>query len=168
MSLYLLCGLAFSGKTTLAAVLARDLPAVVVSLDSINASRGLDGAAGIPGEEWARTHQEALRQVERALQAGESVIVDDTNCFRFLRDNYRKVADRHGVGTTVIYMDTPLALVQKRIQENENARSRASIASSVLKDLMEKFEPPAADEDVLVVPADASPEVWVDHVLARG
>src|SRR4029077_883183 len=45
MSLYLLCGLAFSGKTTLASILSVRLPAVVVSLDAINASRGLDGGA---------------------------------------------------------------------------------------------------------------------------
>jgi predicted kinase len=167
MSLYLLCGLAFSGKTTLAAVLARDLPAVVVSLDAINASRGLDGGAGIPEEEWARTHQEALGQVERALQAGESVIVDDTNCFRFLRDNYRSIADRYRADTIVIYLDAPLARVRERIRANDQTRSRGSIADSVLMDLAEKFELPAADEEVLVVPADASPEVWVDHVLAR-
>lgn len=166
MRLYLLCGLAFSGKTTLASALSSRLPASVVSLDAINASRGLNGGAGIPDAEWARTHQEALVQVDKALQAGDSAIVDDTNCFRFLRDNYRAVADRHGVRTTIIYMDAPLALIQGRIRENETARSRTSIASSVLMDLVAKFEPPAADEDVLVVPADASPEAWVDHVRA--
>ncbi len=40
-----------------------------------------------------------------------------------------------------------------------------AIADSVLMDLVEKVEPPAVDEDALVVPADASPEVWADHVL---
>jgi len=169
MKLYLLCGLAFSGKTTLASTLACRLPAAVVSLDAINAARGLDGGAGIPDAEWARTYQEAMVQVEKALQAGNSVIVDDTNCFRFLRDGYRSVADRCGADTTVIYMDAPLALIQKRIRENEKARSRTSITSSVLMDLVTKFEPPDADEGVLVVPADASPEVWLDqHIPSRG
>lgn len=52
--LLLLCGRSFSGKTTLARVLADALPAVVVSLDAINDERGLHGGDGIPVEEWAR------------------------------------------------------------------------------------------------------------------
>lgn len=165
MSLYLLCGLAFSGKTTLAAAAARRLQAVVVSLDAINAARGLDGGAGIPDAEWARTHQEALRQVESALQAGGPVIVDDTNCFRFLRDAYRALADRHGARTTVLYIDAPLSLVRERIRENGRTRLRAPIADAVLLDLARKFEAPAADEEVLVFPCGASPEEWVDQHL---
>src|SRR4029079_3355962 len=97
MTLYLLCGLAFSGKSTLAAALSRLTGAVVVSLDEINASRGLYGGMGIPDEDWGRTHTEALSLVEAALRAERSVVVDDTNCFRFLRDNYRQIADRRGV-----------------------------------------------------------------------
>jgi hypothetical protein len=34
-------------------------------------------------------------------------VVDDTNCFRFLRDNCCGVAAFHGAGTTVIYLDRP-------------------------------------------------------------
>ena len=159
--LYLLCGLAFSGKTTLAAALARHLGAAVVCLDEINASRGLHGGTGIPAEEWARSHGEALRQVGDLLAAGRSVIVDDTNCFRFLRDDYRAVAERHGARTTVLYIDAPLALVQDRRRENDRTRTRASVTEPVLLDLVEKFEVPTADENVLVFPFDAVPGAWV-------
>ena len=84
--LYLLCGLAFSGKTTLTAALSRHLGAAVVSLDAINASRGLQGGMGIPVE-------------------------------------------------------------------------------PVLLDLVEKFEFPTADENVLIFPFDAVPEAWVARYL---
>ena len=166
-ALYVLCGLAFSGKSTLAAVLARHVEAVVVSLDEINASRGLDGGAGIPAEEWARTHQEALRVVERALAAGRSVVVDDTNCFRFLRDNYRAVAGPHGARTLVLYLERPLALILDRIRENEKIRSRPTVTPAVLQDLARKFEPPDADEESLVVPPDVPIEDWVAWHVAR-
>ncbi len=39
----LLCGRSFSGKSTVAEVLLRQLPATAVSLDAINAERGLHG-----------------------------------------------------------------------------------------------------------------------------
>lgn len=161
MDLYLLCGLAFAGKTTLAAALARRLGAAVVCLDEINASRGLHGGEGIPAEEWARSHGEALRQVGDLLAAGRSVILDDTNCFRFLRDDYRAVAERHGVRTTVIYMGAPLGQILERRRENERTQARASVAEPVFLDLVEKFEIPAADENVLVFPFDAVPDDWV-------
>jgi predicted kinase len=157
--------LAFSGKTTLAAALARHLGAAVVSLDEINASRGLHGGEGIPAEEWMRSHEEALRQVEDLLAAGRSVIVDDTNCFRFLRDNYRVVAQRHGARTTVLYIAAPLALILERRRENDRTRTRAAVTEPVLFDLLEKFEIPAVDENVVVFPFDAVPETWVARHL---
>ena len=161
MDLHLMCGLAFSGKTTLAAALSRHLGAAVVCLDEINASRGLQGGEGIPVEEWARSHEEALRQAEDFLAAGRSVIVDDTNCFRFLRDDYRAVAERHGVRTTVIYLGAPLGVALERRRENDRTQARASVTEPVFLDLVEKFEMPAADENVLVFPFDEVPDAWV-------
>jgi predicted kinase len=166
MTLYLLCGLAFSGKSTLAAALHRRLGCALVSLDALNARRGLHGGLGIPAEEWARTHREALSEVEAALQAGRSVVVDDTNCFRFLRDNYREIAGRYGVPTVVIYLEIPLDFVRARMQANEIEPSRPPITEAVLLDLVAKFEPPAADERVVVFPAGASPEGWVADNLS--
>ena len=168
MTLYLLCGLAFSGKSTLAAAISRLTGAAVVSLDEINARRGLYGGMGVPDEEWGRTHAEALGLVEEAFREGRSVVVDDTNCFRFLRDNYRQVADRHGVSSVVIHVDASRDLAFSRRRANDLNPSRASIQESVLRDLVEKFEWPAADETVLVFPADADPEAWVVRNLVPG
>lgn len=165
MTLYLLCGLAFSGKSTLAAAIRQRLGCALVSLDDLNAQRGLHGGMGISGEEWARTHGEALRAVEAALRVGHSVIVDDTSCFRFLRDNYREIADRYGVATVVIYLDVPLDLVRARMRANDLEPSRAPITEAVLLDLVEKFEAPGADEAVIVFPAGALPERWVAENL---
>ncbi len=55
--LVLLCGTAFSGKSTVARTLAPSLSASIVSLDEINERRGLWGGDGIPVEEWMRTHE---------------------------------------------------------------------------------------------------------------
>ena len=47
----LLCGRSFSGKSTVALELAQQLPAVVVSLDAMNAERGLTSGDGLTGED---------------------------------------------------------------------------------------------------------------------
>lgn len=165
MSLYLLCGLAFSGKSTLAAVLARRLGARVVSLDAINAERGLDGGLGIPAEEWGRTHAVALERAAAELRAGRPVVVDDTNCFRFLRDDHRRAADRQGVPTVVIHLDAPFSRVLERLRANDRDPTRPPVTEAVLLELAARFEPPGPDEATLVFPTGADPEAWVARHL---
>ena len=81
--------------------------------------------------------------------------------------NYHAVADRHGASTTVIYIDAPLALVQKRIRENDRIQSRGTIAETVLLDLVAKIRgAPSSDENVLVFRPGASPDGWIArHVI---
>ncbi|GAB3386856.1 hypothetical protein GCM10027568_05800 [Humibacter soli] len=43
-----MCGLSFSGKSTFARALAKELDADIVSFDAINEERGLNGGDGIP------------------------------------------------------------------------------------------------------------------------
>jgi len=59
-----MCGLSFAGKSTFARLLAEELGAQVISLDLINAERGLYGGQGIPLEEWAATDRIAHERVE--------------------------------------------------------------------------------------------------------
>ncbi len=89
----LLCARSFSGKSTLAEALARQLPATVVSLDAINAERGLHGGQGIPIDEWSRTNEVARDRTRGGIADGVTVVVDDTSSPRFLRDGWRALAD---------------------------------------------------------------------------
>jgi predicted kinase len=152
--LYLLCGLAFAGKSTLAAQLASRAGATIVSLDDINAERGLHGGIGIPGEEWVKTHHIALARVRELLDQGRPVIVDDTNCFRWLRDNYRKEATERGLPTTVVRLEVSVEEALARARRNEATKERPPVTEAVLRDLAQGFEWPGPDENtVLVRPA---------------
>jgi hypothetical protein len=51
-----MCKLSFSGKTTLARKIVEWLQCANISLDDINAERGLWGGDGIPVDEWKRKH----------------------------------------------------------------------------------------------------------------
>jgi predicted kinase len=165
-TLYLMCGLAFAGKTTLAEAIAAATEAHLVSVDEINARRGLAGGLGIPEEEWARTHRQALADTEEALSRGVVVVVDDTNCYRFLRDNYRAVAERHGAPTRVVYLDVPLSLALARMRANEVEATRPPVRERVLRELARRFEPPTPEESVLRFPPGADPRSWVDLHIA--
>ena len=78
----------FSGKTTLGKAIAKYLDVPYVSLDEINEARGLFGGDGIPVEEWEKTHYLAMQQSVKLMKTGVDIILDDTNCFRWLRDRF--------------------------------------------------------------------------------
>jgi len=160
-TLYLLCGLSFCGKSTMAAAIAQQTGSVVVSLDAINTERGLYGGLGIGVEDWARSHQAALVRAEEALSAGGSVVIDDTNCFRFLRDDFRSMALRLDARFLLLYIDVPLPTLLARMRANAKAPTRPPITEEVFLDLLRKFEPPTPDEQPVVVPPDLDPATWV-------
>ncbi len=166
---YLMCGLAFSGKTTLARKLARRLTLVHVSLDQINAARGLPpGGSGLPAEEWGRSHALAERRLAAAFAAGRGAVLDDTGCFRRLRDRYRGLAARHGVPTTVVFVDTPPPEIRARMAQNASRATRPGMDGGVFERHLAEFQPPDPDEDVVRFTPRDEPLSWIAENLATG
>ena len=160
--LLLLCGPAFSGKSTLATHLSRRWGFRVVSLDAINARRGLHGGQGIPDAEWARTVAVARDEVRTLLSApAERVVVDDTLCFRFLRDDFARVATESGRDSVLLVLRTPEREIRRRIISNEGRPDRAGILPAVLERHLATFEWPQADEPHRVVDGPASVDAWL-------
>lgn len=153
----LLCGRSFSGKSTVAAVLAGSLPGSVVSLDAINEERGLDGGRGIPLAEWARTNELARERVLARLRNEETVIIDDTSSPRFLRDGWRMLADSAGAPMALVYVDVSDELIQQRLLANRASCQRGDVTDEVMAAHRESFEPPHDDEQAIRLRVGSSP-----------
>lgn len=165
--LVLLCGLAFSGKSTLAEAIVRQLGGSIVSLDEINARRGLWGGDGIPRGEWAKTHQTAVAAIEERMRRGVSpIVVDDTHCFRFLRDHHRELGRRHGYREILVVLDTPFEVMQRRREENRWSGRRPAIRDELWQEHRRSFEWPSADEPHLVFSAGTAIAPWIKRYLA--
>lgn len=145
-TLVAMCGLAFSGKSTVARRLAAALEAPLVSLDAINEARGLDAGAGIPDSEWEATSRIAVARLVDALAAGRHAVLDDTLSHRFLRDRYRAVAAEAGAAFALVFVDTPLEEIQRRRRLNDVERGRPTIADAVFDHHAARFERPGAEE----------------------
>ncbi|WP_405059410.1 ATP-binding protein [Kribbella sp. NBC_01505] len=147
--LVLLCGTSFSGKSTVAQTLAPRLAATIVSLDEINARRGLWGGDGIPAKEWIRTHAEATTETRALLTAGTSVIVDDTSSPRFLRDAWRALAADADADAqfTLLYLDIDHAEIHARRAANQTTGGRQDLTDEVLTQHLADFDPPHPDEN---------------------
>jgi predicted kinase len=166
--LFLLCGPAFSGKSTLAARLHDRWGFHVVSLDAINARRGLRGGEGIPDQEWARTAALARDEVRAWLKTpGSRVVVDDTLCFRFLREDFRRLATEAARTSRLLVLGTPIEEVRRRISENVRRPERAGINAAVLERHLARFEWPGEDEPHRVIHDVAALDAWLEAEAAR-
>jgi predicted kinase len=144
----LFCGYSFSGKSTLAAALHERLGAAVVCPDAINARRGLWGGDGVPDSEWGRTLDEAHAELEALLAAGTPlVVIDDTCCYRWLRDGYREIARRHGHAVELVVLDVPAAEVEARMaRAAADPDARRGLKAEVWASHRDTFEWPTDDE----------------------
>lgn len=159
--LFAMCGLAFSGKTTLARALARLAGAEYVGLDDINEERGLRGGEGIPAEEWDRTSHIAIERIGTLLDAGRDVVLDDTLCFRWLRERYAAVADRHAARFVLLYVATPLPEIYRAMARNDTVPRRNPIRPEVFEEHARSFEPPAEEERPVVYDRTVPVEEWI-------
>lgn len=166
-TLYAMCGLSFSGKTTLAKAISSAVDAEYIGLDDINEERGLRGGEGIPGEEWERTRRIAIERLARILSAGRDVVLDDTLCFRWLRDRYAAEAKRHTARFVLIYVSTALSEIYSAMAHNDISHQRAPISSEVFQDHAISFEVPTADERPLIYSRNVPIEEWLARYVGK-
>ena len=164
-TLYLMCGMPFSGKTTLGKAIAKYLDVPYISLDEINEARGLFGGDGIPVEEWEKTHSSAMQLSAKLIKTGVDIILDDTNCFRWLRDRWKDFASQHGYQTVIIFLDLPLSEIWHRIESNDRTQTRHTVKQTIVREMAQTFEPPD-DEVTIIYTAEQPIDRWLDRHFA--
>ncbi len=164
--LYSLCGLPFTGKTTLSLFLNRQLKIKRVAIDDINTERGIwDDEKGLSQEEWANTYREAYRRIDMLLAQEQSVLDDSANFTRELRNQLRRIASRYNVPTKVIYVNTPLIEIQKRRLANKQSALRGDVRDEDFATVINNFEPPTDDENVIYFDGSLSYDQWITEVF---
>lgn len=149
-TVFLMCGLAFSGKTAVAQRIASEFGCHYLSLDEINDERRLWGGHRIPDEEWERTHEIALERLRHYLDRGGCVVVDDTNNLRWLRDRFRAVAAESGHDAVLVYVTAPIGEIRQRIAQADRTGERRVVTDDVFEEHVESFEEPTSDESPIV------------------
>ena len=137
------------------------LGADLLSLDTIMAERGPDGAAGLPVAEWERTSHIAMDRLAAALRAGRSAVVDDTFSHRVLRDRCRSVAV--GARFTMLYIDTPIPVIEARRAENRRTPTRPDLRDDVFAAHRDGFQHSQGDEVFVRVTNEASLDAFLEE-----
>lgn len=156
-ALFITCGLMGSGKSTVAAALARDLGLASTSSDAIrkeltSTPPRLHHRAGY-GEGiytpaiTAATYQAMLTRAEAALRSGQGMIVDASFRSKGDRAMFHNLAGRIGVPFCIIHTSCPERTVRQRLDDRVLRPQEVSDGRwELFHRQKEGFEPPDAEE----------------------
>jgi predicted kinase len=156
-----MCGLPFSGKTTLAHALANQCGFVHLDLDAIARAKGLFPEAGIHDEQWGRVFREVYRQVAALLTSGKSVVFDAVNYDRVGRDRLHTIAQQSGSSAHVIYINLSVQEIEQRRRANQAIHQRPPVRDKDFVELATEFEVPTIEENLLVYDGTCSIPEWI-------
>jgi predicted kinase len=161
-ALIAMCGLPFAGKSVLARSLSQELGIRLMSYDFeiYLPYRHLipPGSSVAAGHHFVQDI--ARRQVGAILAAGGSLIYDDLLLERDDRRKLAAVAHHHQARAVLVFLDTPLPVIDQRRAENERTRARTSVPEATMQLDASLLQPPDhAERAICVRPDDALAEV---------
>ncbi|MBI3576762.1 ATP-binding protein [Candidatus Gottesmanbacteria bacterium] len=164
---YLLCGLPFSGKTTVAYALEKQLGFVRLNIDDVKFAHGFEGVSddNVPEEAWEKIFAEMDRRLVEYLKQGKSVTNETVWVWKSWRDKPRKVAQEAGFTTKVLFIDVPEQAARERLLVNRKTKKRFDVSDKIFEEAVRDFERPTQDEDVLVYDQTISVDEWIKRTF---
>jgi predicted kinase len=163
--LYILCGLPFSGKTTLARALANQCGFVHLDLDALARTKDLLPEEGINDEQWSDVFREVYEQLMILLKSGKSVVFDAVNYDRVGRNRLREIAQQSDSVVHIIYFKISIREIEQRRQANQAHHERPSVRDQDFAALDAEFESPTIEENILIYDGTESIPDWIkDHI----
>ena len=95
--------------------------------------------------------------------SSEETVLDDTSCFRWLRQRYREFAHRNSYMAQVVYLDASLDEIRRRMVENATSPQRRVIFDEHVR----TFEKPSADEEAIVLDSPETISNWIESKRTR-
>jgi predicted kinase len=157
-----MCGLGFAGKSVLAKSLSGELGIRLLSydFDIYRAYRHLVPPGLSVAVEYDFVQDIARKEIGALLAAGESLIHDDLLLERDDRSKLATVTHAHGAELVLVYLDTPLAVINQRRAENERTGTRTSVGDAKMQLDASLLEPPDRTEQAIYVrSADAVADI---------
>ncbi len=162
-TLYIFCGIPFSGKTQLSQRVSQKLGYTLIDLDEVKFAtfgRGITDDH-IDQDGWDRVYRNMYVQIRDALRRKETVIHDTGNFTLSERNMVRKIADDLNIDAITVYVDTPIDIARKRMVENRKTRERFDITDSAFDYAVSEMEPPQDDETHIVYDGSQDFNDWL-------
>jgi len=160
--LIILTGLPGTGKSTVAAALARELGAVVLSTDKIRAESRK--RPGFSRSEKGSVYERLIVRAKRGLEAGRSVVLDGT----FYTESLRRAAAAAGRGTRAsvftVEVVSPVPAVKRRMERRLRTAKGIRPAGFEVHGFIRKSFEPVRGRHFTVDTAD--PRAWKNGIGA--
>lgn len=149
--LYIMVGVGFSGKSTLAKKIAEHLEIPIVSQDGLFFEKEKElNIDQDNDEQWRMLLDMCKQRIKEFMLSGKSVVFDNVNLRRSHRDELRKIADEAGGKAVVIYLDTSEEMLNKRQSNNKATGERHDVKQEYLDDAKAQLEIPGSNEDTYI------------------
>lgn len=165
-TLYILCGIPFAGKTTLAKELVKRLGFLRIDLDDIKFELlGKDiRDEDVKQNQWDKIYLEMYQRIEKALKVGKTVVHDAGNFTKHERELVRNIANKVGVETKTIFVDVSVAEANKRLLDNKETNQRFEISEKDFENAVSEMESPTENENFIVYDSSQTIEKLINDL----
>ena len=164
ITLIIVCGLSFAGKSTLANAICEANGFRQVDVDETKDEifgPGVNDDEDLSPKEWTRIYTATDDKIVSLLRNGHSV-VDASRNFRLRERNHaRALAHRMGAGVVVVHVDAPETLVRRRWAENRERQARRDVSDKGFEQIIAAMQPPTPAEMPLVFHANDEIKSWL-------
>jgi len=160
-TLYIMCGLAFSGKSTLVKKIAEYTGSKLIAFDKLWVKKDKEHLVPKGVEGWKFIRKVSQDEIAKALQKGLSVVYDENNIRFEHREELRNVAKKFGVTAVVVYLNTPLELIREREALNKNTQQRHEVASENFNAVLDQLQIPTIQENVRKFKPEYNLSEWI-------
>ena len=162
-NLYIMCGLAFSGKSTLARKIAERTGSKLIAFDKLWVEKDKEHPVPKGDEGWKFIRKVGQDEVAKALKEEKSVVYDDNNIRFEHREELREIARRFGARPVVVYLKTPMEVIREREATNKATGERHEVEPENFQTVLEQLEVPTVNERVL----EFTPNMDMENFLSE-
>lgn len=163
-TLYIMCGQAFSGKSTLAKEIAKYAGAILVSQDAIWFEKEEEAKVSGHMPDYHVVLEISKQKIREALKQDRSAVFDNTNAGFNHREEFRQIANECGAEAVVVYLNTNDEELNKRQDANRVTKERHEVNDEEIQKVRDRFEVPSSNENVIVFKPEDSLELFLEKI----
>ncbi len=165
--LYIMCGQAFSGKSTLAKEIAKFASATLISQDAIWFEKEEEAKTLVQKPDYHAVLEISKQKVRKALRLGTSTVFDNTNAGFKHREEFRQIANECDAESVVVYLNTSAKELAKRQENNRITKERHDVNEEDLQKVRDKFQVPTSKENVLSYLPNENVSDWLKKSIKQ-
>jgi len=152
MTLFIFCGIPFSGKTVLSKEFKMRFGFERVDLDEIKAELlGNVMDESVSQSQWDDIYNEMYKRIEDSLRQGKNVIQDAGNFTEYERGLVAKIGEKLGAKVVTVFVDTPVEIARERWLKNKQTKDRFDVGEEALLRAIAEMQSPTLGANVIVI-----------------